>query len=92
MPIKNIKKINSAFVSILEMTSSTDSNDYERLNTICNELRAVVEINKQGLFDLTSEISPKDLQYKIDHQSHQPSTVFKPFPYTNLTLPTNRKV
>jgi len=76
LPMKNMKKIHSAFQSILDMTNSTDLSDYERLNTICNEFRAIVEIDKQDSFDLTSEINPKDLQYKVDQQNPQPSTGF----------------
>ena len=42
LPVKNITKIYCAFMSLLEITPASESDDHERLNSICNRLKQLV--------------------------------------------------
>lgn len=45
LPVNNIKKIFCAFNSLLEMTPISESDDYDRLSTICNQLKSLIQPN-----------------------------------------------
>jgi len=42
LPIKNITKIYCAFMSLLEITPISESDDHERLNNICNKIKHLI--------------------------------------------------
>ena len=59
LPIKNITKIYCAFMSLLEITPVSESDDHERLNVICNKLKQLIgpssdESLSTNIFNMTS--------------------------------------
>lgn len=62
LPIKNITKIYCAFMSLLEITPVSESDDHERLNSICNKLKSLIgpssdESISTNVFNITNATS-----------------------------------
>ena len=79
LPIKNITKIYCAFMSLLEITPVSESDDHERLNSICDKLKSLIgpssdESISTNVFESSNfleidntnsktPLTPKDLKY-----------------------------
>jgi hypothetical protein len=87
LPVINLVKIYCAFVSLLDMTPSSEQHDHERISLICSKIKKLItpqnETRDNDSFDLSqlksslntslssSIISPNDLKYKTKSSSHR---------------------
>lgn len=60
LPIKNITKLYCTFMALLEMTPIVEADDYDKLSTVCTQLKSLIVPNENSLNETTFSSSTQE--------------------------------